>query len=144
MANYAIVFAQTLIKGKNYGVHPFLVQIKDKDYNWLPGIEGGDIGPKIGFHAKENGFMYLRSVRIPKNNLFTKYVEVSDAGEYRQIGDPRVGYGTMMFIRELISCAIPKVFAQGIIIATRYSFFRRQGLSANKDFSTILTDPTQH
>jgi acyl-CoA oxidase len=59
-ANYAIVFAQTLIKGKNYGVHPFLVQIKDKDYNWLPGIEGGDIGPKIGFHAKENGFIWIR------------------------------------------------------------------------------------
>lgn len=38
LANYAIVFAQTIIKGKNYGVHPFLVQIKDEDHNWLPGI----------------------------------------------------------------------------------------------------------
>ena len=47
-----MVFAQTIIKGKNYGVNPFLVPIKDQNYNWLPGIEGGDIGPKIGFHAK--------------------------------------------------------------------------------------------
>ena len=53
---------------------PFLVQIKDKDLNWLPGIEGGDIGPKIGYHAKENGFIYLRSVRVPKQNLLNKYV----------------------------------------------------------------------
>lgn len=52
MANYALVFAQTIIKGKNYGVMPFIVEIKDKDHNWLPNIEGGDIGPKIGFHAK--------------------------------------------------------------------------------------------
>jgi acyl-CoA oxidase len=52
LANYAIVFAQTIIKGKNYGVHPFLVNIRDENYNCLPGIEGGDIGPKLGFHAK--------------------------------------------------------------------------------------------
>jgi hypothetical protein len=56
--------------------------------------------------------MYLRSVRVPKNNLFTKYVEVSDCGQLKQVGDSRVGYGTMMFIRELISCAIPKVYGQ--------------------------------
>jgi acyl-CoA oxidase len=47
-----MVFAQTIVKGKNYGVYPFITQIKDSDHNWLPGIEGGDIGPKIGFHAK--------------------------------------------------------------------------------------------
>jgi len=45
------------------------------------------------------------------------------------VGDPRVGYGTMMFIRELLACAAPKTYAQAIIIATRYSFFRKQGTS---------------
>jgi acyl-CoA oxidase len=87
--------------------------------------------------------MYLRSVRVPKNNLFTKYVEVSDCGQLKQVGDSRVGYGTMMFIRELISCAIPKVYAQGIIIAARYSFFRKQGVGANKSENTVLTYQTQ-
>lgn len=72
-ANYAMVFAQTWVKGINHGVNPFLVPIKDQEYNWLPGVEGGDIGPKIGFHAKENGYLYFRNVRVPKNNLFTKY-----------------------------------------------------------------------
>ena len=38
LANYAIVFAQTYIKGTNYGVHPFLLKIKDENYNWLPGL----------------------------------------------------------------------------------------------------------
>lgn len=133
-----MVFAQTIIKGKNHGVYPFLVQIKDNDFNWMPGIEGGDIGPKIGFHAKENGYMYLRNVRIPKSNLFTKYVEVSDCGEFKQIGDPRIAHGTMMFIRELISCSVPKLYAQAIIISTRYSFFRKQGVGHKKEESTIL------
>jgi acyl-CoA oxidase len=52
IANYAMVFAQAIVNGKSKGVYPFLVQIKDSDLNWMPGIEGGDIGPKIGFHAK--------------------------------------------------------------------------------------------
>lgn len=52
LANYAMVFAQTYANGKNQGVYPFIVRIKDDEYNWLPNIEGGDIGPKIGYHAK--------------------------------------------------------------------------------------------
>lgn len=63
---------------------------------------------------------------------------MSDSGEYKQVGDPRIGYGTMMFIRELLSCATPKVFAQAIIISTRYSFFRKQGVGHKKEESTIL------
>jgi len=126
IANYALLFAQTYINGKNYGVLPFLVQIKDNDYNWLPGVEGGDIGPKIGSHSRENGYMYLRSVRVPKENLFTKYVEVTDSGELRQVGDQRIGYGTMMFIREMISCMVPRMYAVAITIGCRYSLFRKQ------------------
>jgi acyl-CoA oxidase len=87
--------------------------------------------------------MYLRHVRIPKSNLFTRYVEVSDSGEYKQVGDPRIGYGTMMFIRELITCAIPKYYAQAIIISTRYSFFRKQGLGEQKQEVTIMDYQTQ-
>ena len=68
-----MVFAQTIVKGKNQGVNPFLVPLRDDNFNDLPGIERGDIGPKIGFHAKENGYLYLHHIRIPKANLMTKY-----------------------------------------------------------------------
>ena len=91
--------AQTIIKGKNYGVNPFLVQLKDKDENWLPGIQGGDIGPKISGFSKDNSYIYFRNVKIPKKNLFTKYVDVRDDGNYKQVGDPRVGHGAMMAVR---------------------------------------------
>ena len=143
MANYALVFAQTIIKGKNHGVNPFLVRIKDDDLNWLPGFEGGDIGPKIGYHSKDNGYMYMRNIRIPKCNLLTKYVEVSDSGDYKQVGDPRVGYGTMMYVREGISTITSKSYAAAIIIATRYSFFQKQGVGSNKAEMTIIEYQTQ-
>ena len=43
--------------------------------------------------------MYLRNVRIPKVNLFTKYAEVTEEGDYKKVGDPRVGFGAMMYVR---------------------------------------------
>jgi acyl-CoA oxidase len=82
-------------------------------------------------------------VRVPKDNLFTKYVDVSDAGQYKQVGDPRVAYGTMMFVRLTISTAYPKIYAQAIIIATRYSFFRQQGVGLNKQEINVLEYQTQ-
>lgn len=41
-----------IINGKKLGVFPFLAQIKNENGEWLAGVDGGDIGPKIGFHAK--------------------------------------------------------------------------------------------
>jgi hypothetical protein len=43
--------------------------------------------------------MLLHKVRIPKNNLLSKYVQVSDDGELKIVGDLKVGYATMMHIR---------------------------------------------
>jgi acyl-CoA oxidase len=74
VAQYAVVFAQAIVDSKSKGVFPFLIEIKDKDYNWKSGIEGGDIGPKIGFHTNENGFLLFNNVRIPTEALITKYV----------------------------------------------------------------------
>ena len=34
----------------------------------------------------------------------------------------------MMYIRELISNDMPKYYAQTIIMATRYNFYRKQGV----------------
>jgi acyl-CoA oxidase len=49
-ANYAAVMAQLIINGKNYGPHPFVVQIRDlKTHEPLDNIHIGDIGPKFGY-----------------------------------------------------------------------------------------------
>jgi acyl-CoA oxidase len=69
-----------IVKGVKHGVYAFLVQIRDDDYNLLPGIEAGDIGPKIGFHSKDNGYLMLHNVVIPKRNMLRRYVSVSKKG----------------------------------------------------------------
>lgn len=67
--------------GKNYGVHPFLVQVRDiKTRKPLPGITVGDNGPKVGFSVKDNGFVRFNHVRIPRENMLMRYAKVSKTG----------------------------------------------------------------
>ena len=40
---------------KEYGVHVFMLQVRDEDHALLPGIEAGDVGPKMGDHAIDTG-----------------------------------------------------------------------------------------
>lgn len=50
IANHAVVMAQLMIDGKNYGPHPFVVQIRDlKTHEPLENVHVGDIGPKFGY-----------------------------------------------------------------------------------------------
>lgn len=49
-ANHAVVMAQLILNGKNYGPHPFVVQIRDmKTHQPLENVHVGDIGPKFGY-----------------------------------------------------------------------------------------------
>jgi acyl-CoA oxidase len=49
-ANHAVVMAQLFIDGKNYGPHPFVVQVRDLEtHQPLENVYVGDIGPKFGY-----------------------------------------------------------------------------------------------
>jgi len=80
ISTHALVFAQLIIKGKSFGVHAFIVQIRDSNMKPMPGVEVGDIGPKIGFHSKDNGYLILNNVAIPRRNMLRRFVSVSQDG----------------------------------------------------------------
>ena len=48
IATHALVYAQLILKGKPQGIQMFLTQIRDENHRPLPGIEVGDLGPKLG------------------------------------------------------------------------------------------------
>ncbi|MEE6501846.1 hypothetical protein FKM82_004335, partial [Ascaphus truei] len=74
---HALVQAQLHVKGKDYGMHPFIVQIRSlQDHSTLPGINVGDIGPKMSFEHIDNGFLMMRNIRIPRENMLSRYSEV--------------------------------------------------------------------
>jgi len=41
----------------------------EKTHEPLPGVDVGDIGPKIGYNSKDNGYLALKNVRIPRTNM---------------------------------------------------------------------------
>jgi acyl-CoA oxidase len=129
-ANVAIVMAQlVLADGRHVGVFPFIVQIRSfADHTLLPGMETGDIGPKIGFNAVDNGYLSMKQVRIPRRNMIMRHVELTREGELRRHGqsDQRHVYGTLLYGRVNIVADSMTVLAQGCTIATRYSLVRRQ------------------
>ena len=46
-ATHAVVYANLILKNKNYGPHPFMVQLRSLvDHRPLSGIILGDLGPK--------------------------------------------------------------------------------------------------
>lgn len=50
---------------QDYGPHAFVVQIRDMQTHLpLPGVTVGDIGPKFGYPAVDNGFLSFEFVRI--------------------------------------------------------------------------------
>lgn len=72
-STHAAVFARLKIDGKDYGVHSFIVQLRDLDnYKHLKGVRTGDMGPKFGYHTKDNGWAIFDSVRIPRTNMLMK------------------------------------------------------------------------
>ncbi len=71
-----------MVEGKAMGVHPFLVQTRNlQTWEHLPGIEGGDIGPKFGYNTKDNGYMIFKNVRIPRKNMLARFVELDATGQ---------------------------------------------------------------
>ena len=76
IGTHAAVYAQLIIDGQEYlffllllllslsilldlsfryGIHCFLLQIRDENHKLFPGIEVGDLGPKLGDHANDTG-----------------------------------------------------------------------------------------
>ena len=46
-ATHAALYAQLVTKGVNHGFHVFVVQLRDEHHKPLPGVEVGEVGPKV-------------------------------------------------------------------------------------------------
>jgi len=89
-ANHAVVFARAIVDGNDYGVMPFMCQIREFDTH-LPckGVKVGDIGPKFGYNSKDNGWMMFDQVRVPRFNMLCRYAYFEKDGSFEMRGNPK-------------------------------------------------------
>ncbi|KAG5350604.1 hypothetical protein C0989_010187 [Termitomyces sp. Mn162] len=96
-ATHGVVQAKLILPGgKDVGPHLFFIQLRSlEDHKSLPGRIIGDIGPKVhgGFTTVDNGFARFDHVRIPKENMLSKFAQVTDDGKYVQPPHAKLSYG---------------------------------------------------
>ena len=86
----------------------------------------GDIGPKLGFNMKDNGYLAFKDFRVPRNSLLARYVTVSRDGGFSTQGDKKILYSVMMLTRIYILVDAAHNFSTGLTIALRYAHVRTQ------------------
>ncbi|CAD8157441.1 unnamed protein product [Paramecium pentaurelia] len=144
LANWALVYAKLIVNNKSHGVQAFMVPIRDLNtHKPLPGIEVGDIGPKIGYTSKDNGYLKFTHCRIPRFNMLAKYIKVTRDGQVIRQGDPKVSYSAMMIMRKLIITVYPRTAATSLTIAIRYSIARQQFTNDQGQENSVLEYQTQ-
>ena len=134
-ANYAVVYARLVLGDTDYGIHNFLVQLRDPDtHQLLPGVTTGDIGPKLGYNNQDNGWAAFDSVRIPRDWMAMRYAKVTRSGQYvPPDGTSRkLLYLSMLGVRAWIVRAAGRELSKAITIAVRYSSVRLQGFKNPK------------
>ena len=130
-ARTATVFAQLVIGGEGYGVHAFLVPLRDAAGQILPGVRIEDSGHKMGLNGVDNGRLWFDSVRVPRTNLLDRFAQVTADGTYTS---PIASEGKRFFVmlgtlvggRIAVGSAANSAAKAGLTIAVRYGARRRQ------------------
>ncbi|KIW06485.1 uncharacterized protein PV09_02921 [Verruconis gallopava] len=128
-ATHSIVVAKLIIKGKNYGNHLFLTQIRDLDTQRLmPGVEIYELGPKAfqGMLGTDNGAMQFHNVRIPRSQMLARNAQVLRDGTYVKPKNEKHSYGSMVTVRALMAEITAWDLLNAVVVAYHYTTFRKQ------------------
>jgi acyl-CoA oxidase len=124
--------ARLLIGEKDYGVHPFMMQIRSlEDGKPLPSLELGDIGLNYSYNGNDNGYIRFDNIRVPRSALLNRHAQVLADGTYVPSKNHTDFYTTMIYVRNVIVECVAYQLAQAVTIGTRYSVVREQGLGPN-------------
>ena len=126
-ATHAIVFARCIANEADYGVQPFIVQIRDLDtFEPLPGVEVGDIGTKLGYNTVDNGYLRFSLVRVPRYALLSRFCSIDEQGDFEMKANPKIIYQIMVQTRIQICYNAAYFLHQYSKVAVRYAACRRQ------------------
>lgn len=126
-ATHGVIMARLITNGKDHGVYPLFIQLRDlKTHKVLPGLEIGDIGPKLGYASKDNGFLRFDHFRAPKTALLGRYYKIDSAGNFQTVGNPKIVYASMLESRTMLLGLHTQAVFRSVQIVGRYSIVRKQ------------------
>ena len=128
-SNHALIIAQLVINNQKYGPHAFLVPLRDSETHMpFVGVEVGDIGPKIGLHVNDNGFVRFNNYRIAKKYMLARFSKINDQGDYEVLDPNSLKVLYMSVVRARLGLIIDAWMAMSLAltIAIRYSIVRKQ------------------
>jgi acyl-CoA oxidase len=144
-ATHTVCFARLLIGEQDYGVHIFLVQLRDPEtFTLLPGINIGDCGKKLGRQGIDNGWIQFANVRIPRENMLMKYAKVAADGTYTKPPLAQLAYGALVMGRVALARRSALTMQQIVTIATRYGAVRRQFVAEKNALEQPILDYATH
>ena len=126
-ANVAIVMSRIVSNGKDHGVYPLFVQIRDfETHHVLPGVELGDIGPKLGYASKDNGYLRFTNYKVSKDALLGRFYKIDQEGNIKTVGNPKIIYSSMLESRTALLDGHCIGIMKALQIVGRYSCLRKQ------------------
>jgi acyl-CoA oxidase len=145
----AVVFAQLITGGRRYGVHAWLVPIRDEHGKPLPGVTIGDDGHKAGLLGVDNGRLGFDHVTVPREMLLDRYGQVAPDGTYTSPIDNDVRrfftmLGTLVRGRVVVGGAASAAAKSALTIAVRYGDARRQFAAPGESREIALNDYLAH
>ena len=152
----AVVFAQLVIPDRpakqrddQFGVHAFVVPIRDENGRPCPGVHIEDCGPKGGLNGVDNGRLAFIDVRVPRDSLLNRYGDVAADGTYTTpIASTNARFFTMLgtLIQGRISIAggAGSAAQAALAIAVRYGEQRRQFAAPGGEEEVLLLDYRSH
>jgi acyl-CoA oxidase len=145
----AVVFAQLITGGRRFGVHAWMVPIRDEHGRPMPGVTIGDDGPKAGLLGVDNGRLSFDHVSVPREMLLDRYGQVAPDGAYTSSieNDTRRFFtmlGTLVRGRIVVGGAASAATKSALTIAVRYGEVRRQFTVPGRSREVVLNDYLAH
>lgn len=143
-ATHCVVYARLVVKGKDYGVKNFVVQLRNDNGELLPGVAIGDIGKKMGRDGIDNGWIQFTNVKIPRFNMLSKYAQVDAKGKVTVPEFQQLGYSALVMGRVSMVVDSYNIGKKFITIALRYATVRRQFGKDSDGLEKKIIDYTHH
>jgi len=145
----AVVFAQLITGGRKYGVHAWLVPIRNDQGEPMPGVTIGDDGHKAGLLGVDNGRLTFDHVRVPREMLLDRYGQVAPDGTYSSPieNDTRRFFtmlGTLVRGRVVVGGSAAAATKEALAIAVRYGEARRQFAAPGEQREIVINDYLAH